>query len=574
MGIYEKSKAKQIIHERKQLDEIVLKALNIMAQITGATLGPAGRTVMIERDGLSGLLTKDGVTVAKSLGVTDASTHVIIEAAKEICLQTAKEAGDGTTTAIVLADALVRYGVEFFQKNEKANPQRVARELKQLYNNYIVPFIAKHARSANTESMLLQVAMISTNGDRDAAEAVIKAVMTAGDDGKVLIEESQEDSISVETIDGYIVTSGLKDVGGIGQAFINDRANQEARAEMGIVFLYDGQINDLRPLSIMQDAILRDADLNGKPIVVVAHGFSETALQKMAKQTKSGYTVIPIKTPIFGVAGSASMFLQDVAVYTGGAVYDAASLDTLESPDHEPRFGRFERVRVSLYESFLNNTPDFEQINTRIEEIKANMKSAPEFHKMFYRNSIARLVGGVSTIKVGGKSDLEIRERKDRVEDAVEAVRSAIAEGVVPGGCLVHLALIEYISNLPEQKDSWSIMTKALSAPFKRLLENCGEDYDEVWKLLAPFVKNSNDLLPAMVFDGNTGTLGDPFQLGIIEPAKVVRVSIGNALSVASLLTTMGGMVVVPRDINLEHQVALSNKAFKDVMNAMNEGEI
>lgn len=565
--LYEKSKAKSIIADRAQIRAIVHKTITDMGDIVGATLGPGGRLVILERDGLSPLITKDGVTVAKTLGVANAEANVIIESAKEICLRTAKQAGDGTTTAIVLASAITREGLDFLEKNPKYNPQRMVNELNDLYTNVITPFLTKHARKVKERHELINVAKISANGDAIIAAAAVDAVIAAGEDGQVLIEEADAEDIRVETIDGCIVTTGLKDLGSIGLAFINDRGSQQAKVDAGLVFLYDGTINDLKVPSAIQQAVEEDKELYGRPILVFAHGFSDVVLDKFAKTTKGGYTVIPIKTPLGGVANSRSMFLFDMAAYAGGQVFDPGTIDSFINDDVDDAFGTFETAKINLFETFVTANIDHERIERRIAELKSIMQVAPnDRERMFAKAAISKLTGGVSTIWVGGGSEIEAREKKARVEDAVEAVRSAIAEGVIPGGCGVQLVLSDLIARHPCRVLSWDIMIKALKAPFGLLLSNCGEDFGDVWNALEPHIAGMNKP-PKFIFDANAHKIVDPEVAGIIEPAKVCRVSIGNALSVASLLITLGGIVVTPRDFGLENQLALSKDAFKQMMN-------
>jgi chaperonin GroEL len=566
--VYEKSKAKSITADRNEIRKIVNNTINQMATVVGATLGPGGRPVIIERDGLSPLVTKDGVTVAKSLGVANAEANIIIESAKEICLRTAKQAGDGTTTAIVLANAITRYGLDFLEKNTKYNPQRMVNELNDLYSTVIVPFLKENAKSVKERHELINVATISANGDTTIATAAVDAVIAAGEDGQVLIEEADEAGIRVETIDGCIVTTGLKDLGSIGLAFINDRSGQQAKMDKGLVFLYDGTINDLKVPSAIQQAI-EQTDMYGKPIIVIAHGFSDVVLSAFAKTTKGGYTVVPVKTPLGGVANSRTMFLYDMAAYTGATVFDPGTLDSWiadDDKDDGEGFGSFESAKITLFETFITSDIDSQRIEARIAELKSIVQMAPnEREKMFAKAAISKLTGGVSTIWVGGGSELEAREKKARVEDAVEAVRSAIAEGVVPGGCASHLVLSDIIARVPNAPLSWEIMVKALRAPFEMLLSNCGEDFNDIWNALHPHVLNRNSV-PRYIFDANAHKIVDAETAGIIEPAKVCRVSTGNALSVASLLITLGGIVVTPRDFNLENQLALSRDAFKSMM--------
>jgi chaperonin GroEL len=263
------------------------------------------------------------------------------------------------------------------------------------------------------------------------------------------------------------------------------------------------------------------------------------------------------------------MFLYDIAVYIGGTVYDPGLIDALiKEEDDIDGFGNFESAKITLYECFLTNDMEVnqERIEARLAELKNIMQTAPnDREKMFVKAAISKLTGGVSTIWVGGGSELEAREKKARVEDAVEAVRSAIAEGIIPGGCGVHLVLSDMIARNKDSAPSWSIMVKALRAPFEMLLSNCGEDFTDIWNALEKHVVLKNEP-PKFIFDASTHMIVDPRVAGIIEPAKVCRVSLGNALSVASLLITLGGIIVVPRDFSLENQLALSKSAFRDMM--------
>lgn len=560
--IYQKTKTKQIIVDQNTVTKIVLKTIEEMATIAGRTLGPSGRPVLIEREGMAPLVTKDGVTVIKAIGVADAAANVIVDACKEISINTAKDAGDGTTTAIVLGNALVRHGQEFLKLNPKYSPQRMINDLQDAYKKVIVPFLKSKSVSADTEEQLRYVATISANGDTEIAEAVVKALMSAGDDGTVLINESPSGVIEVKTIDGYIVTTGLKELGQIGPAFINDRGGQQVKMDNGYVVLYDGTINDLKIPGLIQDAVSDDHGFtDGTPIIVFAHDFADSVLDKFAKTTKGGLTIVPVKTPRSGLPNGASMFLHDMSAYTGATVYDPGTAEKLD----DDGLGHFETARINMYETFIMGSPDSDAINDRVEELKSVSEAAfSEFDRSFLRAAIAKLTGGVSTIHVGGSSDLEIREKKDRVEDAVEAVRSAIAEGIVPGGCSMHLQLADHLQNHANFKPSWNIIADALQAPFTLLLSNCGEDPVEVYKQL---LEQDGEV----VFDANTHEFVNPFKAGIIEPTKVVRVSIGNALSVATLLTTLGGVIVVPRDAGLETQMELANQAFKSMMDGVGE---
>lgn len=570
--LYEKAKVKEITSDKAEIKNVVQKALNDMATIVGSTLGPGGRTVLLERDNLAPLATKDGVTVAKSIGAADAKLSVVIEAAKEICLRTAKEAGDGTTTAIVLANALVQHASEFLQANPKYNPQRMINEMNELYSTIIVPFLKQHAKKVETREELINVATISANGDASIATAAVDAIMAAGEDGQVLVEEADSDSIRVETMEGCIATTGLKDLGAMGLAFINDRSNQQAKMDSGLVVLFDGTINDLKLPAAVQQAV-EGTNFYGKPIIVFAHGFADVVLSKFAQTMKGGYTVIPVKTPMGGVANSRAMFLHDMAAYTGAKVLDPGTLDQDIEEGLEQAFGQFETAKVNLYETFVVAEPDSERLEARIAELKSIAQIAPnDRERMFAKAAISKLTGGVSTIWVGGGSELEAREKKARVEDAVEAVRSAIAEGIIPGGCGVQLVLADMMHRHPNRLPSWVIMEQALMQPFKLLLSNCGEDFNDIWNVMFPHI-TGRDAPPTHIFDANSHKVVQPDVAGIIEPAKVCRVSIGNALSVASILSTLGGLVVSPRNAQLEQQLELSKNTIREMMSDTSVGQ-
>lgn len=560
--LYERSKAKDIVHNKEELSKIVGETLNKMATVVGATLGPGGRAVLLEREGQPPLATKDGVTVAKSLGVGRAEDNIIMEAAKEICINTAKDAGDGTTTAIVLANAITKHGQDFVKSNSKYNPQRIVNELEDLYEDIIIPYIKSQAVDVSEEDKLINVATISANGDRKIAKVVVEAVIAAGDDGTVLIEEAQGDEMRVETIEGYIITSGLKDIGQLGPMFMNDKGGQQCKMDAGRVFLYNGSINDAKVLSLMQQALQGDeygSAYDGSPILIVAHDFSDTAMDLIAKNAKTGTTLCPIKTPRSGLPNSKTVSLEDIAAYTGATVYDPSNIDTISLDG----LGSFTSAKSNLYETFIISEVDSDLIEARVTELKAIEASChSDMDRMHVRSHVAKLVGGISTIHVGGVSDLKVRERKARVEDAVEAVRSAIAEGVIPGGCKIQIELSKLLESHPDKKPSWDIMINALREPFKLLLENCGENYEEIYP----------QLVDGQVFDANLHKFVDPFEAGIIEPAKVARVAIGNALSVASLLITLGGIVCVPRDVGLENQLAMSKQTFQEMMAAGAQG--
>jgi len=565
--LYVKSKTKDIISSSNDLEKIVLETISKIAEIAGRTLGPGGRPVLIEREGLPPLVTKDGVTVVKALGLPSASHNIVLDTCKEISLNTARDAGDGTTTAIVLADALVKAGKQFMKENPKYNPQRFVNELKECYKKVVIPYLKNVAISVKDED-LKKVAMISANGDDEIADVVVKAVLAAGDDGTVLIQEDQGGGMRVETIDGYIVTSGLRDVGSIGTSFINDRAGQRVRMDEGLVVLFDGTLNDLVLPAAIQTAIENDPSYFGRPIIVMAHGFADPVIEKFLVTSKGGVSVVPVIVPKSSLANSRTMFLFDMAAYTSAMVMNPATANSFDVNN----FGHFTSARINTYETFLQCDSDSELLENRVNELKAILNDAHSEHdRSHLRASIGKLTGGISTVWVGGMTDAEVRERRDRVQDAVEAVRSAVAEGIVAGGAGTHLGIVVCISSIKDRPNSWNVMSQALMAPFKLLMQNCGEE-DQLEKAIEKIKQNmDSQCKPSIIFDASDHKYTNPYSSGIIEPAKVHRVAIGNAISVASLLTTLGGLVVSPRDYNLETQLEVSRAAFKDMISDTGE---
>jgi chaperonin GroEL len=563
------TKAKITLSDQEQLDKVVDETLAHAAAVVGRTLGPSGRPVLISRMDLPGVATKDGVTVLKHLGLASPTHNLVLDMVKEVSLNTARDAGDGTTTAIILAEALVREGKKFVAANPKSNPQRIMRELQSCYKTVVAPFLVSASRKVSNDEDLRRVALVSANGDEEIADAVVEAVTAAGDDGTVLIQEDQGGGMRVETVDGYIVTTGLKDIGAIGTAFVNDRAGQQVRMDAGLIVLFDGTLNDLALPVAIQNAVESSNDLFGKSIVVFAHDFSDPVIEKFLKSSKAGVTVLPIKTPKSTLSGSRTMFLHDMAAYSGATVMDPATGPSFS----DENFGHFSSCRANYYETYVRCDIDSDLVEARVEELKAILDASTSPHdEAHLRAHIGKLTGGIATVWVGGMSDAEIREKRDRVQDAVEAVRSAIAEGLVPGGCSTHLSLIAKIKSSLNYKESWSILALALNQPIVRLLSNCGEE-DEILNISQAIVASIDPTtgLASHTFDADLHVMVDAFEAGIIEGAKVHRSAIGNALSVASVLMTIGGIVVAPRDYNLETQLELSKSSFQQMMNGGNE---
>ncbi len=475
-----------------------------------------------------------------------------------------------TTSAIVLADKFIENGIEYIENNKQENPQAVARELSWVYENKIIEIINKYSKPMKTKEEMNDVALISSNGDETVSGVVVDAVMSAGDDGHVVILEELGGKTRCEYIDGYIVTSALKNLGSLGTMFINDKAGQQCKIDNGFVLLYNGEINDHAVIKKLETLINSYPVLSQSPFVIMAHNFSDSIMEVFAKIFKSGTAMLPIKTPQYATTTSRTLFLQDMAAYTNGQMVDPGP-----DPFDIDQLGSFREVRANLYECVVYADGEDEderqtRIKERIQELNAIHDAAPsEFDKAIIKGAISRIGGGVSTIFVGGFTELEIRERKARVEDAVEAVRSAISEGIVPGGATMYLAIKKHLEKDPNRKPCWDILTKSLDFPIYKILDNGGISGFE--KIIDELINSIEETSISKIFDVSVRNMVDAKESKIIEPSKVIRVVLGNAISVASMFITLGGVVVIPRDLTTERQLDMQKDVMKSLMSGMAE---
>lgn len=562
-----KEKIKKILtkHEAKLK---VKEGIKLLADIVGVTLGPSGRPVLIEREGLPPLATKDGVTVARIIGVEDSSINTVIEASKEICMRTAKEAGDGTTSAIVMASKLAELVDKYFEE-KKISPQLFMRKMEKALEIFI-SLVEKNKSQILTEDELYHIAMVAVNGDEEMSKVVIEAVKQSGDEGHITILESLDKNICVEKTEGYRIQSGLKETGSLLYAFINNRNDSCFQGQNGIVMLYNGQITDISPIktlvSVIEDSVQKGyMTYNNEAIVVIAHGFSDTVYELMAKETLKGKPILPIKTVRTGVPMAATEMLYDLASYFNCNIIDVVSINELKLED----LGMYKTIKINHYDTIVTNyenTSEAHQnrIDERIKELRSQLEQAPsEFDKSHIRSAIARLSEGLVTIKVGGNSDIEIREKKARIEDAVEALRSAIQTGYVSGGGSTHLRIAYELRQYQTEdlilKDALNILAETISHPSFLLLDNAGVNY--IWEEYQERIKNQD----YSVYDALNHTWLSSDQKNIIEPVKVLTSSVSNAVSVAGLLTTLGGIVTVPRNAEMEASMDVAQSIINSI---------
>lgn len=571
-----KSVSKEILSRGPSLEKVILKTMKACSEVVGSTLGPGGMSVVIERqeERLPPLITKDGVTVFKNLGFDDSSQHVIMEAARDAAVRTANEAGDGTTTATILAESFVRNTMEYCKTHPKVSPQRVVRTLEQTFKGPISMLMKGFARPAELGSiegrrMLHAVAKISANGDTELADAVIKCFDLVGDEGNVTILESSGPSgYEVEKIEGYPIGMGYEDsCGAFYQGFVNNTGRMICELEKPHFILYHGKINDIYTVLGLFDKINTAAQAGqlGNNFVLVATGFSETVLAHLHTNfvTPGTPNVFPLLAPMSASKTGQYDFLLDMAALTGGRIFDPLdnTLDNGEVSD----LGSTKGFEASRFRSAVIGFRDEILILERVEQLKTQLSGGvSQLDRSLIQERIGKLTQGIAKLKVYGASSGEVREKRDRAEDAICSVRGAIKHGALPGG---GWTLLQLDKALEKSQDSIvrDVVCKSLRDPVTRLLTNAGYNQDEIINICGAMREGK------LVFDVLEGEYVDPFNGGVLDSVPAVLEAIRNSVSIAALLGTCGGTVVFKRDTALERQEARDTNSFLRDINEADE---
>jgi chaperonin GroEL len=605
------SASKVVIPKSPALEKSVLDTMQTVSQIVGATLGPGGHPVLIERqeENLPPFVTKDGVTVFRSLGFQNAVQQCILEAARDASVRTAQEAGDGTTTATILSEAFVRYTTKFCKENPTIPPIRVVKTIQKLYQNVIATEIQQNLTiecNFSTEEgkkRLHSVAKISANGDTELADSVMKCFEITGDAGNVTIVESTGPThYEVEKIEGYPITSGYEEsCAKFYPAFINDPGTQRVVLEKPIFLLYFGRISDFQTvvdiLEKLQDAFAGHY-LDAHNIVLMATGFSESVLANLASifVRADNINVLPLVVPKTAVLNSERHFLDDVAAVTGSVVFDPLTKPLSEAVFED--FGNLKKetqvasgadieVYVPMeiksfecgrYRSTIIGHCNEDILLERIQEVEAAAKDTEsEYDQRQLQERLAKLSSGIAKLRVIGSSNGELKERRDRAEDAVCAVRGAIKYGALIGGGWTLVRIAKTLEG--EQTDAITkaiisqIVNPSLLSPLWVLFSNAGLDPEKQ----DVSVTNSFDgeVEKAIVTDISTGEPVNALEEGILDSTPAVRDAIKNSISIATLLGTLGGVVVFPRDKDFDIKDARDASEFarmaqSDIQNERN----
>jgi chaperonin GroEL len=586
-----KSVAKQVQTRGSALDRTILQTMRTISEIVGSTLGPGGRQVLIERQeyNLAPMVTKDGVTVFRSLGFDEPAAQCIMEAARDASVRTASEAGDGTTTATILAESIVRLTKEFTEKNPRVSPQRVVRRLEAVFKGTIEPLIKDLSTKADLmdpqgRELLKNVAKISANGDTELADAVMQCFDLVGDDGNVTISEVNGASkYEVERIEGYPIGMGYEEsCAKFYPKFINDPGNQRVLLERPRFVIYHGRIQDPQSLFVLLNKLGYEFESQkiSPNVVLVATGFSENVLGylSMAFAAAGALNVFPLLAPQSPFPNGQLDFLLDLAAMTGATLLDPMNLP-FEQAELE-HFGTANLFESYRFRSNVVGKANEDLLLLRVDELQTNLARAEsQLDTIYLQERIGKLTGGIARLKVIGASNGELKEKRDRAEDAVCAVRGAIKHGCLPGGAWTLLRVMAELRKLNDPILE-GVLIPALFEPFRRLLENVGiteHNTEEFQAILKPIlerlfeakgirqveydetgseISSSYVRTGPVVYDALEGKHVDPFEGGVLDSTPAVLEAVRNSLSIASLLGTLGGTVVFKRDSAVEQQEA------------------
>lgn len=526
-----------------ELKNKLLAGIKKLNHSVSSTLGPGGRTVLIKDQSGEVKVTKDGVTVARSFHeLEDQVEDLGAQLVKQVSIKSANEAGDGTTTSTLLAATMVEEGLKLI--NQGSNPVEVKKSIDK-YVKVVVDELKKISKDISTQDQIKQVATISANGDTEVGELISSAIEKVGREGIVTIEESKTGETSLEIVEGMQFDKGYKS-----PYFVTNNTTMNATLNEPYVLLYDGRITKAAELL----NALTKANSDNKPLLIVAEDIEDEALATLIVNKMRGIVqVAAVKAPDFGERRT--LILEDIATLTEGTVISkdkGHKLDKLSPIQLVNLFGRARLVNVAKETTtIVDGEGTAEAITARAEEIKEQIEKATSFfEKEKLQERLGKLIGGVAIISVGGNSEIEIRERKDRVEDALFATKAALAEGIVPGGgvALIQAAqamAFDHTQQTTNDFIGFDIVRRACFQPFKTILTNCGiEDYYNVLHQIGDLKGNGE----IYTFDAKKQLVVEAMAAGLLDPTKVTRTALENAASVAGTILTTESVIFEKKD--------------------------
>jgi len=507
----------------------MLRGVDILADAVKVTLGPKGRNVVIDKSFGAPRITKDGVTVAKEIELSDKFENMGAQMVREVAIKTGDLAGDGTTTATVLAQAIVREGSKAVAAG--MNPMDLKRGIDKAVEA-VVEDLTKRSRKIATNAEVAQVGTISANGEKDIGEMIAKAMEKVGKEGVITVEEAKSLETELDVVEGMQFDRGY-----LSPYFITNAEKMICELESPYILIHEKKLASLQPLLPVLEAVVQ----SGKPLLIIAEEVEGEALATLVvNKLRGGLKVAAVKAPGFGDRRKA--MLEDIAVLTAGQVISEDLGIKLENVTLD-MLGRSKKVTIEKeYTTIVDGSGKKNDIQARVGQIKAQIEeTTSDYDREKLQERLAKLAGGVAVIRVGGATEVEVKERKDRVDDAMHATKAAVEEGVVAGGGVALLYAVNALKGIKvanhDQQVGIDIVRKALQAPARQIAENAGTDGAIVaGKLLEQ--KNQN-----FGFDAQSGEYVDMMKEGIIDPTKVVRLALQDAASVASLLITTEAMV-------------------------------
>ncbi|TCT21838.1 chaperonin GroEL [Thermomonas haemolytica] len=506
----------------------MVRGVNVLANAVKATLGPKGRNVVLQKSFGAPTITKDGVSVAKEIELADAFENMGAQMVKEVASKTSDNAGDGTTTATVLAQAFIREGMKAVAAG--MNPMDLKRGIDKAVSA-AVEELKKISKPSSTSKEIAQVGTISANSDANIGELIAQAMDKVGKEGVITVEDGSGLENELDVVEGMQFDRGY-----LSPYFINNQQSMQAELDDPYILLHDKKISNVRDLLPVLEGVAKA----GKPLLIVAEEVEGEALATLVVNTIRGIVkVCAVKAPGFGDRRKA--MLEDMAILTGGTVISEEVGLTLEKATIKD-LGRAKKVQVSKENTtIIDGAGDTAAIEARIKQIKAQIEeTTSDYDREKLQERVAKLAGGVAVIKVGAATEVEMKEKKARVEDALHATRAAVEEGIVPGGGVALIRAKAAIKDLKcaneDQNHGIQIALRAMEAPLREIVTNAGEEPSVVLNRVA---EGSG----AFGYNAATGQFGDMLEFGILDPTKVTRTALQNAASIAGLMITTEAMV-------------------------------
>jgi chaperonin GroEL len=509
--------------------ERMLRGVDVLANAVKVTLGPKGRNVVIDKSFGAPRITKDGVSVAKEIELEDKFENMGAQMLREVASKTNDLAGDGTTTATVLAQAIVKEGAKAVASG--MNPMDLKRGI-DLAVDAVVKELKTNARKITSNSEIAQVGTISANGDEEIGRYLAEAMEKVGNEGVITVEEAKTAETELEVVEGMQFDRGY-----LSPYFVTNQDKMRVELEEPYLLIHEKKLSNLQALLPVLEAAVK----TGKPLLIIAEDVEGEALATLVvNKLRGGLKIAAVKAPGFGDRRKA--MLEDIAILTGGTVISEDVGIKLENVTLE-MLGRAKKVAIEKENTtIIDGVGSKAEIDGRVAQIRAQIEdTTSDYDREKLQERLAKLAGGVAVIRVGGSTEVEVKEKKDRVDDALHATRAAVEEGVLPGGGVALLRAVKALDTLQtanqDQKVGIEIVRRAIEAPVRQIAENAGAE----GSVIVGKLREKSDF--SFGWNAQTGEYGDLYAQGVIDPAKVVRTALQDAASVAGLLVTTEAMI-------------------------------